>query len=178
LRDEASVRPTIFTIGHSNHPVDKFIGLLQANGIEAVVDTRSKPYSRYAGQFNREALQASIASAGMKYVYLGRELGGKPEEAAFYDAKGQVLYARLAASAPFAEGIERVLAGSERYRIALLCAEEDPRRCHRHLLLAPVLAERGAIIQHIRAGGRLQPEEELLAERHEKAHLPLFDRIE
>ena len=101
---------TIMTIGHSNHPIEKLVGLLQASAVEVVVDTRSQPYSKYTVQFNREALQSAIAGAGMKYLYLGRELGGRPEGAGFYDAEGHVLYARVAESRPFREGIERVLA--------------------------------------------------------------------
>src|SRR5207247_1205287 len=171
---------TIMTIGHSNHPIEKLVGLLQASAVAVVVDTRSQPYSKYTVQFNREALQSAIAGAGMKYLYLGRELGGRPEGAGFYDAEGHVLYARVAESRPFREGIERVLAGSEQYRVALLCAEEDPRDCHRRLLVARVLAERGgALIRHIRGDGRLQTEEELRAEleaeRPERAQMALFD---
>src|SRR5947208_1993259 len=140
---------TILTIGHSNHPIEKLLSLLQASGVEVVVDTRSQPHSKYTVQFNREVLQSAIAGAGMKYLYLGRELGGRPEGSWFYDAEGHVLYAKVAVSPQFREGIERVLAGSERYRVALLCSEEDPRDCHRRLLIGRVLAEHaGAIILH------------------------------
>jgi len=173
---------TILTIGHSNHPIEKLLDLLQANAVEALVDTRSQPYSKYTAHFNREALQSAMAATGMKYLYLGRELGGRPEGAEFYDADGRVLYSKIAESELFREGIARVLAGSERYRVALLCAEEDPRDCHRRLLIGRVLGERGAIIQHIRADGRLQPEEELRAEldaeHPERAQLALFDAPE
>ena len=169
---------TILTIGHSNHPIEKLLSLLQASGAEVVVDTRSHPYSKYTVQFNREALQSAIAGGGMKYIYLGRELGGRPDGSGFYDAEGHVLYAKVAASPQFREGIERVLAGSERYRVALLCAEEDPRDCHRRLLISRVLAGRGVLIRHIRGDGRLQAEEDLSAEieaeHPERAQLALF----
>ncbi len=170
---------TILTIGHSNHSVEKLLGLLQASGVEVLVDTRSQPYSKYSTQFNREALQLAIADVGIKYLFLGRELGGRPEGADFYDEEGRVLYARVAASELFQEGIERVLAGSGRYRVALLCSEEDPRHCHRRLLVARVLHERGVPILHIRGDGQLQREEELSAEieaeHPERAQLSLFD---
>jgi uncharacterized protein (DUF488 family) len=173
---------TILTIGHSNHPVEQLLGLLQASGVEVLVDTRSQPHSKYSTQFNREALQSAIAEVGIKYLYLGRELGGRPEGAEFYDEDGRVLYARVAASELFQEGIERVLAGSARYRVALLCAEEDPRHCHRRLLVARVLHERGVPILHIRGDGQVQPEEELRAEieaeHPERAQLSLFDAPE
>ena len=169
---------TILTIGHSNHPIEKLLNLLQASSVEVVVDTRSQPYSKYTTHFNREALQSAIIGAGMKYVYLGRELGGRPEGSEYYDAEGHVLYANVAASPLFGEAIERVLMGSERYCVALLCAEEDPRDCHRRLLVARVLAERGVLIRHIRGDGRLQAEEELRAELEaehpERAQLALF----
>ncbi len=169
---------TILTIGHSNHPIEKLLDLLQASAVEVVVDTRSQPYSKYTVHFNREALQSSVAGAGMKYLYLGRELGGRPEGSEYYDSEGHVLYAKVADSRLFGEGIERVLAGSERYRVALLCAEEDPRDCHRRLLISRVLAGRGVLIRHIRGDGRLQAEEELSAEieaeHPERAQLALF----
>src|SRR5262249_55566804 len=114
---------TILTIGHSNHSIEKLVGLLEANNVEVVVDTRSQPYSRYTSQFNREALESAIAAAGMRYLYLGRELGGRPDGGEFYDSEGRVLYRKVAESGMFREGIERVRAGSERYRVALLCAE-------------------------------------------------------
>jgi uncharacterized protein (DUF488 family) len=171
---------TILTIGHSNHSIEKLVDLLEASGVEVVVDTRSQPYSKYTTQFNREALQSAIAGAGMKYLYLGRELGGRPEGAEFYDGEGRVLYSKVAESRLFRQGIERVLAGSERNCVALLCAEEDPRDCHRRLLVARVLAQSGgAFISHIRGDGRLQPEDELRAELEaehpERAQLALFD---
>ena len=173
---------TILTIGHSNHSLEKLLELLQASGVEALVDTRSQPYSNYTSQFNREVLQSVITAAGMKYFYLGRELGGRPEGDEFYDEEGRVLYGKVAGSKLFAEGIERVMAGSAQYRVALLCAEEDPSDCHRRLLVARVLAEQGALIRHIRGDGRLQPEEELCAEieaQHpERAQLTLFDTPE
>jgi len=173
---------TIYTVGHSNHSIEKLLELLQAHAIQVLVDTRSQPYSKYTAQFNREVLQPAVAAAGLKYLYLGRELGGRPEGAEFYDADGRVLYSKIADSEIFREGIASVLAGSDRYRVALLCAEEDPSDCHRRLLVGRVLGERGAIIQHIRADGRLQAEHELRAELEaghpERAQLSLFDAPE
>ena len=135
--------PGLFTIGHSNQALDHFLSLLQRHGIEAVADVRTVPWSRYVPHFNARALGAALASQGIDYVPLGRELGGRPAGEEFYDEQGHVLYGRLAASPAFQEGLDQVLARARTSRIALLCSEEDPARCHRHLLIGRVLRERG-----------------------------------
>src|SRR5437870_4228181 len=118
--------PTFFTVGHSNHSLHDFLALLASHAIEVLVDTRSHPYSKYVTHFNREELAAALKQAGVKYLYLGRELGGRPDEEEYFDAEGHVLYYRVAKSRLFLEGIERLEAGSRQYRVALMCSEEDP----------------------------------------------------
>ena len=68
----------LHTIGHSSHPPEHFVGLLRQHGIQVVADTRSTPYSRYTPQFDRESLGDMLASAGVKYLYLGGAVGGRP----------------------------------------------------------------------------------------------------
>ena len=152
----------LFSIGHSNHSADGFGDLLKKYDIEVLVDVRSHPYSRYAPQFDTSGLKALLAKAGVKYLYLGRELGGRPEGDEYYDAGGHVLYARLATSPLFLEGIDRLQKGAQTYRVAVMCAEEDPLNCHRRLLIGRVLQERGIVLDHIRGDGRPQTEDELL----------------
>jgi len=154
----------VFTIGHSNHEPGVFVELLRRHGVEVLVDVRSSPYSKYASQFNHDSLKAVLNRAGIKHAYMGRELGGMPEGAEFYDGEGYVLYGRLAALGTFQEGIGRVIDGAGRVRMALMCSEEDPGGCHRRLLLARVLRERGVEVRHIRGDGSVQNEEELEAE--------------
>jgi uncharacterized protein (DUF488 family) len=155
---------TVYTIGHSAHTAKEFEGLLLGNGIEVVVDIRSAPYSRYAPQFDKELLQKSLAETGIKYLFLGRELGGRPESPAYYDAHGRVLYGRMKTDPAFAAGIERLERGIANFRVALLCGEEDPACCHRRLLVGRVLAERGHELLHIRAGGSRQSDAQVAAE--------------
>ena len=155
---------TIYTIGHSNHSCERFIGLLRSCSIDVVVDTRSAPYSRFASQFDREVLQRELAEAGIKYIFLGGELGGRPRDPAYYDAHGRVLYGRMKTDRAFAAGIERLERGIGGFCVALLCGEEDPAHCHRRLLVGRVLAERGHELLHIRADGRLQTDEQVAAE--------------
>src|ERR1700730_12916411 len=103
----------IYTIGHSKHPIERFVALLQQHGIDALADVRSTPYSRFNPQFNREKLQASLAAAGIRYVFLGEELGARSKDASCYDEEGRVSYAKLAQTAPFRAGIERLLTGMQ-----------------------------------------------------------------
>lgn len=145
----------ILTIGHSNHPLEKFLGLLQQHGIQAIADVRSAPYSRRHPQYNRNNLQAALSEAGIQYVFLGRELGARSEDPACY-VDGKVQYDRLAATDFFRSGIERLLEGLKTYRIALMCAEREPLNCHRTLLVSRALERRGLGIVHILPDGTLE----------------------
>ncbi len=165
----------IYTIGHSNIAISAFLELLGRFSIEVVVDVRSRPFSRFASDFNYDTIKIATQNAGLKYLFLGRELGGKPEEAAFYDADGHVDYAEIAKSQRFAEGIQMLVAELENNRTAIMCAEENPAECHRRRLIGPVLAERGIEQQHIRANGNLLSEREL--RQGEKTILDDFQQL-
>jgi uncharacterized protein (DUF488 family) len=153
--------PGLFTIGHSNQALDDFLDLLQQHRIEAVADVRTVPRSRYVPHFSAGPLREALAGRGISYIPMGRELGGRPEGDEFYDADGRVLYGRLAATPAFRGGLDQVLAGAQTSRIALLCSEEDPGRCHRHLLIGRVLRARGVPVSHIRRDGSVETEAEL-----------------
>src|SRR3989442_13506986 len=99
----------IYTIGHSSHPIDTFLELLKKHSVQVLVDIRSHPHSKYAPQFDMESLKAACGNAGVKYVYMGTELGGRPPDKELYDDAGHVMYAKLADSAPFKAGIARLL---------------------------------------------------------------------
>jgi len=159
--DDDPTRPRIYTIGHSNHTIEAFIDLLKAHGIEVLVDVRSQPYSRYTPHFNGPSLKEAVVAAGLKYLFLGKELGGRPTGARYYDDEGHVLYGPVAESELFQGGIERLEAGARRYRVAIVCAEEDPTGCHRRLLIGHVLGEHRVEVIHIRGNGSLQTEQEV-----------------
>jgi uncharacterized protein (DUF488 family) len=168
--------PHLFTIGHSNVALEDLLGLLRQHDVEAVADVRSVPWSRYVPHFSAKALGAALAGRGIDYVPLGRELGGRPAGGEFYDEQGHVLYARLAASPAFQTGLDQVVAAARTSRIALLCSEEDPSRCHRHLLIGRVLRERGVAVSHIRGDGRIETEADLAARESSDNRQPsLFD---
>ncbi|MGA3081398.1 MAG: DUF488 domain-containing protein [Terracidiphilus sp.] len=155
---------SFFTLGHSNHDLSAWLALVHQHGVEVVVDTRSSPYSKYVPQFDKEIMQRSLEEAGIRYLFLGAELGGRPANPAYYDAAGHVLYSRLRDDARFQAGIARLESGMERFRVALVCGEEDPAHCHRRLLIGRVLAERGHAMLHIRGDGRLESDEMVAAQ--------------
>ena len=146
---------TVLTIGHSRHPTETFIDLLQRQGVTAVADIRAAPYSRFNPQFNRETLAGNLDGRGIAYVFLGRELGGRSEDPACYDG-GRINYERLGGTNSFQEGLDRVAQGATAHRIALMCAEKEPLECHRSLLVAPALEARGVSVAHIRSEGGLE----------------------
>ena len=162
---------SFFTIGHSNHAIEAWLALLAQHGVEVTVDARSSPYSKYVPQFDKELMQRSLEEAGIRYLFLGAELGGRPANPAYYDAKGHVLYSRLRNDAHFRAAIARLESGMERFRVALVCGEEDPAHCHRRLLIGLVLCEHGHTMLHIRGDGRLESDETVAAE----AGKPLVD---
>jgi uncharacterized protein (DUF488 family) len=141
----------LFTIGHSNHPLPRFLELLALHGIALVCDVRSTPYSRFNPQFNREPLQAALEAGGVHYLYLGESLGGKPREPG-YPTDDAARFALIAASDRFRAGVDRLIKESRARRTAVMCAEKDPARCHRsHLVCRHIPRE--IAIRHILADG-------------------------
>ena len=154
------MKSTLYTIGHSNHNIVTFIDLLRQYDVTALGDVRSHPYSRYAPQFSRDVLKASLADAGITYVFLGKELGARSQNPACY-RKGKVQYDRLALEPSFAAGLKRVRQGMERFCLALMCAEKDPLDCHRALLVARKLYETGTAVSHIRGDKALESQQDM-----------------
>ena len=147
----------IFTIGHSNHSLEGFLVLLSKHRVTVVADVRSVPWSRFNAHFNRNELFVALKAQGIHYAYLGRELGGRPEDPALYDEEsGKVSYERIARTDKFRQGVARVVGGAARHRIALMCAEKDPLRCHRTHLVAQALGAEGVEVAHILADGEIE----------------------
>lgn len=145
----------IFTIGHSTLRVEEFVQSLKQHHITAVADVRSMPYSRRNPQFNREELRSVLKGGGIRYVFLGRELGARSDDECCY-VDDKVQYALLARTDLFQSGIARVIDGAQHFRIALMCAEKDPLDCHRTILVARELVKKGQRVTHILGDGRLE----------------------
>lgn len=143
---------TIFTIGHSTHPIGEFVRLLQLNGVEQIIDIRTIPKSRFNPQFNSEALAAAMHEHGMEYVHL-KELGGlrraRPvsENLGWRNASFRG-YADYMQTSEFRAGLECAIRLAKRKRSVLMCAEALPWRCHRSLV-ADALVIRGIRVKEI-----------------------------
>ncbi len=145
----------LFTIGHSNHRLVAFIEMLKAKAIEVVVDIRSAPYSRYVPQYNKAEIAKSLEETELQYLYLGDGLGGKPRDPGIAALPVEEKYVRIAESAQFQQGLDRLEKGlAAGWRIALMCAEENPLKCHRHMLVARELElVRHVPVYHLRVDG-------------------------
>lgn len=126
-------RRPLFTIGHSNHSIEHFLALLRRHGVEAIADVRSRPYSRFVPHFGKERLARLLEAEGLGYVFLGRELGGKPLHGD--PPQARLDYAARTREPSFRRGIETLLDVLAERHVALMCRERDPLDCHRlHLI--------------------------------------------
>jgi uncharacterized protein (DUF488 family) len=156
---------SILTIGHSRHSLERFIALLEAARATSVADVRSAPVSRFSPHFNKRALAVSLDARGIAYVFLGNELGGRPQQQELFTG-GVANYEKMAAAPSFQSGLDQLMLGAEDYRIAVMCSEADPLDCHRCLLVGRALAGANVDVGHILASGEVmthaQAEERLL----------------
>ena len=137
---------TLYTIGHSNHEISKFINLLKNHNIKQLVDVRSAPYSRYNPHFNREKLRSELSLHGIEYFYAGQYLGGRPADPSCYkhqsiprevkDYLHEVDYPEIMKKPFFLQGIQQLITLADQTPTAIMCSEENPAKCHRHHLIA------------------------------------------
>jgi uncharacterized protein (DUF488 family) len=165
---------SVLTIGHSTHPLTHFIELLTSCDVSALADVRSQPFSRFNPQYNRDALSKALQDAGIAYVFLGKELGARSQDAACYE-NGQVQFSRLSETPLFLAGIDRILAGAAKFKIALMCAEKEPLECHRTLLISRALEKRGVSIAHVLADGSVEPHARTMSRLLDLVGLPHED---
>lgn len=151
----------LYTVGHSNQTLGQLVAMLQRHGIDAVADVRSIPFSRRLPQFNRPELEVELPRHGIRYVFLGKELGARREEEPAYEGL-QAAYERVARLPAFQKGLERVMHGlSKGLTLSLLCAERDPLTCHRAILVSRHLQDRGVEVEHILGDGSLESHQAL-----------------
>jgi uncharacterized protein (DUF488 family) len=162
------VAADVFTIGYSGRSFAEFLGLLRENAIAVIADVRSQPFSKFNADFNQDALKRDLTRARIHYVFLGAELGARTSDESCY-VEGKVQYDRLAATAPFQAGLDRVSKGRATHRLALMCAESDPLMCHRCILVSRHLRARGVPVRHILENG--------LVEEHEATMRRLMQRL-
>jgi uncharacterized protein (DUF488 family) len=150
----------IFTVGYGRLSFAQLLSLLRKHSIETVVDVRSAPYSKYSPEFCKSSLKSLLVSQGIKYLFLCDEkgenlLGGKPKDPSVIIG-GLIYYELISEKEYFKTGIKKLLDIAKDRTVCLLCAEEDPNRCHRHHLITKTLLSAGIKVFHIRADGRIE----------------------
>lgn len=147
---------TIYTTGYAGHTIPSLVQLLQAIGITVLADVRSTPFSGRRPEMDKPALMQALRDGGMRYIFMGEQLGGRPRNPKLYRA-GKIDPQALLAHEGYKTGVARLIAGAAEHTICLLCAERDPISCHRGLYIAESLQEAGMQVRHL-IGGE-QPED-------------------
>jgi uncharacterized protein (DUF488 family) len=170
----ATEPPPIFTVGYGTRSVDELAAVLHTYNVEFLIDVRSAPYSRYKPEFSKEALEAQIKERGLRYLFMGDSLGGRPDDPTCY-VDGRVDYARVQDRPFYQAGIGRLkTAFAQGRRLALMCSEGKPQDCHRTKLIGATLTALGIPVAHIDENDALLTQAEVI-ERLEGAQLTLFD---
>jgi uncharacterized protein (DUF488 family) len=177
---------TLYTIGHSNRPLDELVALLKEAGIKVLVDVRAEPRSRHNPQFNEESLRNTCTRADITYHWAGRQLGGlrtgRPDSPHTALDEGRRGFADYMDTDPFRKGASQLLTMATRAPTAILCAEREPEHCHRSLISDYLLLQGLSIVHLIRHGETrehvLSPEARresaaLVYDRHTSGALPL-----
>lgn len=153
----------IFTIGYGKRSVEDVIDLLRREAVQYLIDVRSSPRSKFNPGFSAEPLQEVLRNAGIRYVFMGDSLGGRPNDLTCYES-GHVIYDRVRARPFFQEGIRRLLRAIEQnLNVCLLCSESRPEDCHRSKLIGFELDVLGTPVTHLGAQGERLSQADVLA---------------
>lgn len=158
-----SAQRTVFTIGHSTHPIDEFIAMLTASGVDFLVDVRAFPRSRTNPQYNSDTLSASLAEAEISYIHI-KALGGRrwhpkgalPSKNTLWKNSSFRNYADYAETAEFHAGLEQLKKLSLDRSCAIMCAEAVWWRCHRRIITDYLLAATIPVV-HIMGLNKTEP---------------------
>lgn len=154
---------TLYSIGHGARKIEDFIYLLNMYEISFVIDVRSKPRSRFHPQYNQGQLEEVLNLSGIRYVFMGDNLGGLPKDPECYDSEGHVVYAQVEGKQFFREGVDRLLTAHEKkYRVACMCSEIDACDCHRSKLIGEVLSQHNISMLHIGRNGMVEDQESVM----------------
>lgn len=147
---------SLLTIGYGNRDLDEVLALLRAYGVRYLIDVRSAPYSRFNPAFSQAHLASAIEKAGIRYVFMGDTLGGRPNDASCYDDFGHVDYLACREHPSFRSGFARLKSAFEQEAgAAIFCSELRPEQCHRTKLIAEAMMELGVPVEHVDANGSL-----------------------
>lgn len=153
----------IMTIGYGNRAVDELLAALKQESVQFLIDVRSSPYSRFKPEFSTEPLERELRSAGIRYLFMGDSLGGRPADESCYQ-DGHVIYELVQAKAFFQAGIERLRSASDQgFKVCLLCSESRPEDCHRSKLIGVALARIGIHVVHLGPTGEHLTQAQVMA---------------
>ena len=157
---------TIFSIGHGNKTIEEFVSELHSYDIQFLIDIRSKPYSKFSQHFSQQPLKVLIEKERIRYVYMGKELGGLPtHDNTCFTSDGKVDYDKLKEKDFFKEGLLRLLkAYSQGLRVCIMCSESDPKECHRSKLIGEELKSYGITLQHIIGISKIKTQNQVISE--------------
>jgi len=155
----------LYTIGHGNRKPDEFLALLKNFGIEYLIDVRSQPYSKFNPQFNQNDLKFFLERNGIKYVFMGDSIGGRPKDTSCYDDDGKVDYGVVKTKDFFIQGIDRLkTAYNKDINVVIMCSESNPCECHRSKLIGRVLNLENIVLKHIDEKGKLKDQVSVINE--------------
>lgn len=167
----------IYTVGYGARTLEALVEILKTHRISTVVDVRSAPYSRFKPEFSKDALERTLKQHGLRYLYLGDALGGRPADPDCY-VDDRVDYERVKQKDSYRSGIERLRAAWQRgVRFVILCSEGKPEQCHRSKLIGESLAALAIPVAHIDENDQLRSQVEIL-ERLTAGQLSLFGDYE
>jgi uncharacterized protein (DUF488 family) len=165
-------RPTIYTVGHSTHPIEVFLDLLKAYSISCLIDVRSVAASSYNPQYNKEPLSNFLKANGITYLHFAEEFGARHTDPDLLDEEGKVNFELVRKSWNFKNGIERLWQGIDKgFTIALMCSESEPFDCHRFSMVSIALEKEGFDVKHILKDKTLKTNSQLesqLLKKYEK----------
>jgi uncharacterized protein (DUF488 family) len=146
----------LYTIGYSTYELSSFINVLKKYKIDVIVDVRSSPFSSFYSEYNKDNLRNVLKKNGLKYLFLGDNLGARINAPECYQNDGKAIYEKISKHPIFKEGLQRLKKGVEIYNVVLLCAEKDPINCHRNILVCRNIKSENLDIIHILSNGELE----------------------
>lgn len=146
----------IYTVGHSNHSIEKFIELVKSNGIETIIELRSVPKSKYSPHFNKPNLTYELSKNGIKYLDMGKYLGGRPDDTSVLNVDKKIEEDLIEKKEWYLNSIKRIISLSNESQVAIMCSEENPNNCHRGYVITHTLLKNGVQVSHIRGDGKIQ----------------------
>ncbi len=156
---------SILTIGHGNKSLESFFELLNKYEVSYLIDVRTNPFSKYNPHFNRKELEISSLDFGIRYLFLGDDLGGKPKDRTCYDSDGHVLYSKVMRKDFFIRSADRLVTANDKgIKVACMCSESNPCDCHRTKMIGEYLYTKGIEMHHIDKTGKLKTQTEVMNE--------------